>query len=352
MILSLARDVARGMKNGRIKDVNDFLQRWRAGDETLNCLFRPIYLVEEVSKAIYGADMGNADEEEVYRQIGLLIQESLEKLDAQEQAANALSLDRANYQVQETRDVGNLLAVPGTEKWEGVRHGVEVVDRVHTISDVTLRIGAPTETLQLEVKQTMSQTRGGQYTARGSQAVAIAINLEGGPDDDAETTLHEIGHMIDHLALSGGTYGSEDAWIGRTRTVATSSGEVPTQLRQRQEDVRALMQEIRDSATYQAVRAFPTGPYRVTQPGGDAVEYYHPPSTARTVRQPCELFARAYSEWVTLRSGDERLRGELDRGLERQQRGGVPYAWPLTDFEPIGQAFDRLFGRQGWLRSD
>lgn len=91
------------------------------------------------------------------------------------------------------------------------------------------------------------------------------------------------------------------------------------------------------------------------------------------LRKPSELFARSFAQWIALRSGDERLKQNVDnwlnvpsmytRDVENWNGVKVPVEaitpnhikyrqWQWDDFEPVAKALDKLFGDLGWLRQE
>jgi len=61
-----------------------------------------------------------------------------------------------------------------------------------------------------------------------------------------------------------------------------------------------------------------------------------------------ETWARSYSQYVTKKSGDEKLIAQLDS--RRNDKFYAHTQWDDDDFAPIEQAIDKLFTRMGWLR--
>ena len=63
-----------------------------------------------------------------------------------------------------------------------------------------------------------------------------------------------------------------------------------------------------------------------------------------------EIFARAYSQWVAWRSGDQALLDAVDLKL-RDPRGEFQRLrqWPYAEFLPLIWRLDSLFEGQGWL---
>ena len=63
---------------------------------------------------------------------------------------------------------------------------------------------------------------------------------------------------------------------------------------------------------------------------------------------PREAWARAYAQYVAWRSGDPRLREELNRALTSPVAATRRTAWPWIEFVDIAEAFDRLFAAKRW----
>ena len=60
-----------------------------------------------------------------------------------------------------------------------------------------------------------------------------------------------------------------------------------------------------------------------------------------------DAFARAYAQWIAVRSGSAAMRGEIDLILSGRA-GTVQQVWGHDDFLPVAAAFDRLFTSWGW----
>lgn len=61
-----------------------------------------------------------------------------------------------------------------------------------------------------------------------------------------------------------------------------------------------------------------------------------------------EIFARAYSQYVTRRSGDARLAADAEAAADRHD--GL-WWWPEDEFSTIVPAFDSLFQKLGWIHT-
>lgn len=62
-----------------------------------------------------------------------------------------------------------------------------------------------------------------------------------------------------------------------------------------------------------------------------------------------ELFARAYSQWVAWRSGDDTLMSGIDSWLRSPGARDQLMQWPYNDFLPLIWQFDTLFEGRGWV---
>lgn len=60
-----------------------------------------------------------------------------------------------------------------------------------------------------------------------------------------------------------------------------------------------------------------------------------------------EGFARAYEQWIATRSGNEKLKAQLQAVRDEF---GVGHYWPDDEFEPIAEALDQIFSEAGLLR--
>lgn len=122
-------------------------------------------------------------------------------------------------------------------------------------------------------------------------------------------TAHEIGHFIDWSALPGDGHASQ--------RITTPS-------------MRALIRRIQASETWAVLQELPE-------------------EGRRRLSAPQELFARAYAQWIAMRSGNRRMREQIDRGLASLIVTRRLLQWDYEDFLPIAVALDMLFEERGWL---
>ena len=66
--------------------------------------------------------------------------------------------------------------------------------------------------------------------------------------------------------------------------------------------------------------------------------------------QDNEIWARAYSQWIAYRSGQDDLLADLSHSMSRDFQKIYPTQWTESDFHAIGQAMDEIFRKLGWLK--
>jgi hypothetical protein len=141
-----------------------------------------------------------------------------------------------------------------------------------------------------------------------------------------ETVIHEIAHALDHQV------------IGEARVFASLASDLLGST-----EALEVMSEIRASQTFKTVSAYSAGQIvlgRVLQPA--AINYH---------QDPREWFARAYTQYIGLRSGDPELLAFIGRSRPSSGRPLVyPEAWPDQEFKPILSAMERLLVRKNWIR--
>jgi hypothetical protein len=129
------------------------------------------------------------------------------------------------------------------------------------------------------------------------------------------TTAHEFGHSLDfELFGDGGNWGTK-RFQGQLTELIDAIHESPQFT-----SWNNIRKNYRGSKTEDGERIFQFYDY---------------------MTDDIELFARAYSQWITVRSGDARMLAELDQRRETH--------WSDEAFEPIGNWFDTVFRRRGLL---
>lgn len=207
-----------------------------------------------------------------------------------------------------------------------LREAAILVDRVHgdgLLPDTPMS-AVPTRDLG---------ARRGEYAPGRPGAKGQRIVVARSDAEPHLTTLHEIGHFLDHHALGRGRgYASEgpdhrelDPW--RRAIEAT-----PT--------VRRLREAARTGLLTVEVNGKPAR--RSVSKG-----------LARRLLAPSELFARSYAQYIAQHHPDHAVYQELRRDLAASNTFNNPVSehWDVVEFEPVARAFDDLITRKPWVHA-
>jgi len=161
-----------------------------------------------------------------------------------------------------------------------------------------------------------STKRQGGYWTFGGRAVKITISSAGNTYPDV-ALAHEIGHFLDHQGITAGRYASEidprfAAW-------------------------RQAVENSRAAAELKALHG---------QGSAAGVKHEYVAYMGKWI----EFWARSYSQYIALRSGDSKMLAEINLLRRRTNRVYYPYHWDDDDFEPIAQAIDGLLQTLGWRK--
>jgi hypothetical protein len=171
----------------------------------------------------------------------------------------------------------------------------------------------------------------------------------------AGTILHEWAHFIDWRVIARELVGDQADYLGGSLMNTTEVRYFAEALREHGDtggiaaviedhDVRRLLGTLRNAFTESEWHK--TMDWKLANI--DHLKYLGDKATFQKrydyLTKPSEMFARAYFQWVAIRSGDQTLLKEL------HAHQGTGYAWQDDDFEPIADAMDKLFGRLGWRR--
>jgi SPP1 gp7 family putative phage head morphogenesis protein len=175
--------------------------------------------------------------------------------------------------------------------------GIAAVDRVH--DDGALP--------RIPIYGRASRNALGIYRYNATRGTPIEIGIrqsaQGWP---AMTTVHEIGHFLDHQVL------------GRSGVFATNTDAA----------LRPFLDAVQSTAAARQIAALGH------RQQGDFLK-------------PTELWARAYAQYVAVRSSDPTLLAQLDK----IRTGVQPWRqWSDADFAPVAAAIDQLFKSKGWIK--
>ena len=167
--------------------------------------------------------------------------------------------------------------------------------------------------------------RYGAYLASGKPYIEITSDPRIPKGDLSLTLVHEIGHYLDHKGIDSLT------------TMATRDEMVTHVWREAVSNSRAVKTLI-DQYNYGYRYGVDVDGY-VLYPSRGYLDY---------LLMPEEIWARSYSQYISVRSRDpdllKALAAERDDPMYRARQ------WDDDDFEPIAKAFDTLFEVLGWLK--
>lgn len=173
-----------------------------------------------------------------------------------------------------------------------------------------------------------SDTVGGRYVPPHFSPTGRAqIQVRAGVPTPRIAVVHEFGHHVDFAGLGKG--------------VAEATLTVP--------ELQPFLEAARRSTAVErlvevfASKSVLVGSRRIRVAPGFR-------ELARYLLRPTELFARAYAQWVALRSGDTDLRREIEQKRRHRTHALLPEHWTDDDFAPIVEALDRLMEARGWTR--
>lgn len=215
------------------------------------------------------------------------------------------------------RPIGPVVQVPPGPASDTVREALAAVDAVH--GDGYLP--------PLPVRPTRGRREIGRYEYdRRGRPLRLTVNP--GSDRPHLTVVHELGHVLDHQAL------------GRPGRFASETGNIPDVMR-----AIAQSEAVRMLKSRQGRRQA-----RVTRPDGSRFVVALERRVVAYLLEPKELFARAYAQYIAVRSGHPELRAQLDRERRAMLPGMVYHTqWTDADFEAISQAIDRELRRNRWV---
>lgn len=202
------------------------------------------------------------------------------------------------------------------------------IDAVHTHPE-----GLPK--IPIERASTLSRDAdAGLVRKNDAPEVPHSIQLRGtgnihGRYNATYSLLHEFGHYLDLTYFKG-------KWEPKGDDSKRFFASWGPRIFARPEDgpLRQLAADARNTPTCRKLVALrPT----VTRSSQETIEY---------LLRPQEIFARAYAQWIAMRSGDEHL---MDALRYTQEHADV-MTWPDEEFAPIGEALDKLFAEHGWLK--
>ncbi len=225
-------------------------------------------------------------------------------------------------------DVGDALdtgSLPRRGKGQAVRETIEAIDQVHTDGNLDQSVAVELENLGSD---------DGIYRHFGAFTTNIGVSEH--TITPRLTAAHEIGHMLDHKGLTGrksdGTFASQNT-RGRSAELTELMGTI---------DGSKAVDSIAKTKGKTVKRRIKG--QMITLRASDALVDY--------MLDPTEKFARAYSQYIAVKSKNPGMLKELREQRKRDSGGRFKHQtqWSNQDFKPIETVFDKLFEAEGWSR--
>jgi hypothetical protein len=158
----------------------------------------------------------------------------------------------------------------------------------------------------------------GFYRAYGHAPHDILINPQS--NNPHIYLTHEIGHFLDHQAMGGG-------------------GQFASELHPDFQDFRDAVAQTESIQQLHHLKSAPQIP-------GFGRNAKAPREYISYLLQRREIWARAYSQYIAIRSGDPRMLAELRR--LQNDKSPMKMQWDDADFEPVAAAIDKILEKKGW----
>lgn len=198
--------------------------------------------------------------------------------------------------------VSSALSLPRSTLGARLRTVLEAIDTAHGDGELP----------EIEVAIAPLDERHGTYLAAVAGRAPV-ITVSSAATRPELTLAHEIGHFLDYEGLAEGKSAAlASAELADVRRALDASGAIRTLAR----ELGAAQGKVRTRILYLLDRR--------------------------------EQWARAYTQWLAARSGDDALLAQLD-----EVRGGSHLQalsqWSDADFEEVARAIDALFRAKGWM---
>lgn len=228
-------------------------------------------------------------------------------------------------------DDDEIVEVPSTAHFRGdglheVSSAIGAIESVHTISEWD---DFPVAVLNIAQENEFGSYHSQDFEDKPNRPLYIAV----GDEERESTFVHEIGHFLDEQVLGyRRNWGSHDP-AGPLKRVMDAI---------EQTEAIAVLEWLKYTAEQPDAKPI------TADVDGEIVEWpvEEQVAFAEYRLQAHEKFARAYAQWIALRSKDRKLKEQLDK---YKGRGRLGQQWDDEDFRPVARAFDQMAKELGWV---
>ena len=216
------------------------------------------------------------------------------------------------------KPVSQALKVEGPKAFKAkMSRATKMIDSVHgdgELPEIPLKINSARSRL------------GGYWRRLNGQALKIDISRYG--ESQESTALHEVGHFLDHQGITKGSFASiSDPRFAQWRDA------------------------VKKSEAVSRLGELSKQPVAKTIVNGQEVEYYVDRKFLRYLSQTHEVWARSYTQYIAVKTGDPVAIAQLKKLRERKDgRLYYPAQWDDEDFQPIFDAIENLLRLLGWMK--
>ena len=287
-----------GLPIGMIPDTNASNFKIRRGG--YNCGHQFFWIPDSAVPAVIKAAIGNNNSED--KKIPLT-------------AAVIAGADSGNNTPSGT-PISNQLTNIQAEIKSVVNNAINAIDSVH--GDGVLK------NIPIDLYNLHDGANGEFYADKG---IPIHIQIKKSGNTPELTFAHEMGHYLDYQAI--GKQGVFDS--------ALSNGVT-----------KELINAISKTDTILGIKKALNDGY-LTNNGKEIILSKTLINHLKYLLDPREMFARAYAQFISVKSGNASLMNQLQLRQDLDSALSIGYQWPDSEFKPIEAAMEKLFIQQGWI---
>jgi len=284
--------------------------------------------------------------------------------------------------------VHNFFKVPQTKLWSPVRKAMNDIDKVHRIEGAWFNVGIPIKrskaknttgtyytVLVPRSAQGLDDPSNPDYWTQEPDKMMVVLEDRNPNNEITNTTIHEFGHMFDHVGFGRTTdFTSELAAKmikenGADYLLDPANAMLLSMISRNPDEARAYVKwwdAVQNSDAYAQLQDAKGGTWIQQKDGSwlstkeignmeqifdGARAWQFDSKLVRSFRRPREYFARAYAQYISLRSGNQKTLDFHDEMIQYQTGSSLPHRyWDWDDFGPIAEAFDEILEAREWQR--
>ena len=209
------------------------------------------------------------------------------------------------------------MQVKGKAQAARIEKALAAIDKVHAVPATVPRVPIRTERVGREEAQ--------YVYGRDGKPVKITVRAQ--TNQPGLAVLHEIGHLLDHQAHdTPGAFASDSP-----------------------REFTPVLEALRSSRAFTEIENIEKAAVaKLRQRGASFATIADVRKKLAYVKDPKELWARAYCQHIAQKSGEPALLKELELTRARGPGVYIPFQWDDDDFAKIGKAIDAYMKARKW----